>query len=207
MFPEIFDQLRINHGFLTLAQIAQLCERGNIIFDPLSTLISVHAKIGTGNIFYPGVTIIGSSEYVMEIVDNNTFHSNTLIESSLGPVSIGSENQFGEGGVTIKANRDDAIIKIGNRGRYLGGVAVFGATFLGSGSQILGSITADGCRLEEGKSWREYGPNERGGLLKGHGLAKNVTVGTGMVINGTGTFTESLTEPQSNYHPLMKPAQ
>ncbi|MDR3434026.1 MAG: hypothetical protein P4L95_19375 [Rouxiella aceris] len=205
--PDIYDRVRIRNGFLTLAQMVQLCENGNDIFDPFSTLISAHAKIGKGNIFYPGVIIIGTSNHAMEIADSNIFHSNTLIESSSGPVYIGSENQFGEGGVTIKANREGSIIKIENKGRYLGGAAVFGSTFLGHGSQILGAITADNCHLEQGDSWREPSPDARGGLLKGHGLAKDLTVGTGLVINGSGNFKDSLIEPQSNYHKIVKQSQ
>ncbi len=47
----IFNRMRRDSGFLTLDELAALCEAGNIIYDPFSTLIYKDIKIGKGNIF------------------------------------------------------------------------------------------------------------------------------------------------------------
>ncbi|WP_324019689.1 hypothetical protein GC090_10560 [Pantoea sp. JZ29] len=201
MLHHIFDKMRSDHGFLTISQIALLCEKGNMIFDPLSVLISVHAEIGTGNVFYSGVTLITVLGYGLTVGNHNFFHSNTFIEATAGSVHIGSENQFGEGGCTLKANRKGARIEVGNKGRYLGGVSVSGQTQPEDGSQILGPINVDNCCLKNGRSWQEPVADERAGLLKGYGTARNLTVGRGRVINGNEAFSESMIEAQSRYHP------
>ncbi|AUQ23952.1 hypothetical protein [Dickeya zeae] len=200
---DMFDRIRLQNGFLTISQLVALCEKGNVIYDPFSVLISKHAEIGTGNIFYSNIILSASSGHILKVGNNNIFYSNTVIEASAGSVCVGSENQFGEGGVTIKANRAGAMIEIGNDGRYLGGASIFGACRLESGSQVLGQITVDSCHLLAGGSWREPNPDNRGGLLKGYGTARNLMVGKGRVINGAGAFDESMLELQSTYHPTQ----
>ncbi|WRH23387.1 hypothetical protein GC090_22380 (plasmid) [Pantoea sp. JZ29] len=200
----IFNRMRKDSGFLTLDELGGLCEAGNIIYDPFSTLIYKDIKIGKGNIFFPNVILAGKNGNTLEIGDSNIFFSNTSIDASAGPVFIGSENQFGEGGFTVKANRTGAVVKIGNHGRYLGGASVFGVSDLQSGSQILGQITVDSCTLESGGDWHEPSPDERAGLLKGFGTARNLNIPRGRVINGAGRFEESGIELQSVYHPVKK---
>ena len=197
------DRVRRDQGLLTIDEVIGLSERANVIYDPYSTLISARAVIGHGNIFFPGVYLFCTEGGALEVGDANLFHANTLFEASAGAIRVGSRNQFGEGGFTAKANRAGASIEIGDEGRYLNGAAVFGETVLGSGSQLLGAITVDSCRLEPGGSFREPDPDRRAGLLKGAGVARNITVPAGQVIVGAGTFSASDLQPQSNFHPKV----
>ncbi len=201
MIPAFVDDLRRAHGLMTLDQIADLAARGNVVFDPFSTLIAAAARIGTGNVFHPCVTIDCAPGGDLVIGDGNLFHANTTVVAETGPVTIGSGNQFGEGGFVAKANRVGADIRIGDHGRYLGGAAVFGACRLGDGSQILGAITADDCMLAGGGSHREPDPDRRAGLLKGTGVARGLTVRVGHVIVGHGGFRQADEEPQRIHHP------
>lgn len=200
----IFNRMRKDNGFMTLDELCGLCEAGNIIYDPFSTLIYKDIKIGKGNIFFPNVILSGKNGNTLEIGDFNMFYSNTTIEASAGPILMGSDNQFGEGGFTVKANRSGAVVKVGHNGRYLGGASVFGVSDLQSGSQILGQITVDSCILESGGDWHEPSPDERAGLLKGFGTASNLIIPRGHVINGAGLFMEGDIEHQSAYHPVKK---
>jgi hypothetical protein len=201
MIPPFVDEVRRARGLMTLAEIADLVARGNVVFDPFSTLIAATARIGTGNVFHPCVTLEVSPEAELVIGDDNLFHPTTVIGAATGPIRIGSANQFGEGGFTARANRPGATIVIGDGGRYLGGAAVHGASRLGSGSQFLGAITAEGCELEGGESHRHPDPDRRGGLLKGSGVARDLRVRVGHVIVGSGRFRAEDHEPQRNHHP------
>ncbi len=198
---DYMDNLRREKGLLTIAEVVALSQRGNVIFDPYSALISRLARIGKDNVFYPGVSLFCSEAGSLVLGDCNILHASTLIEASLGGVSIGAGNQFGEGGFTLRANRPGAIVTIGDEGRYMNGASVFGETFLGSGSQILGAIAVDNCRLEGGGSYRSLDPDARAGLLKGFGAARGLVVPQGHVIVGAGIFLASAQEPQSVYHP------
>lgn len=195
------DEARRKTGLLTIAELEQLASQGNIIFDPFSVLISRYARIGSGNTFYPCVTLLCTEGSSLTIGDENTFHTNTLMEATSGTIAIGAANQFGEGGFTAKANRPGAHITIEDSGRYLNGCSVFGNSSLGSGSQVLGSITVDSCTLEKGGSYRDSDPDQRAGLLKGFGGAKGLSVPRGAVINGRGSFSQEATERQTAYHP------
>lgn len=199
-YPAFIDDIRRSRGLMTIESIGQLVERGNVIFDPFSVLISESVSIGTGNIIFPCVSLLCSTGE-LSIGDSNMFHSNSHIEAVSGPIRIGSSNQFGEGGFTAKTNRAEALITIGDHGRYLGGASVFGKTLLGSGSQILGAIAVDGCQLESGQPYQDPDPDRRAGLLKGSGNARNLTVPKGQVISGNGVFAISDIKPQSFFHP------
>ncbi|MCJ8507437.1 AraC family transcriptional regulator [Rhizobium lemnae] len=198
------DEIRRLRGLMTIGDIEDLVERGNVIFDPFSVLISATAKIGTGNIIFPCVSLFCVDQGELLIGDNNTFFSNSLIEAVSGPIVIGSINQFGEGGFTAKTNRPNARIVIGDNGRYINGASVFGETILGTGSQILGAITVDSCHLEAGHSYKDSDPDLRAGLLKGSGVARNLTVPTGQVILGNGLFSTNEIKPQAFFHPKGK---
>ncbi|WP_141103901.1 hypothetical protein [Rhizobium sp. R634] len=162
-FPSFIDDTRRSRGLMTIADTGKLTERGNIIFDPFSVLIAADVKIGRDNIIFPCVSLLCRELGELLIGDNNTFYSNSLVEAVSGPISIGSSNQFGEGGFTAKTNRLGARIVIGDHGRYLSGASVFGEATLGTGSQILGAITVDSCHLEAGQSHKESDPDLRGG--------------------------------------------
>ena len=195
------DNVRRQKGLLTLAELIDLSQRGNLFFDLYSVLISARAVIGRDNTFYPGASLFCSDAVRLEIGDANIFHSNSLIEATNGDIKIGSRNQFGEGGFTAKANRPGASITIGDNGRYLNGASVFGQTDLGSGSQLLGQISVDSCKLAAGGTFLEPDPDRRAGLLKGSGVARNLTVPVGHVIVGAGAFSASDLQPQSKFHP------
>jgi hypothetical protein len=195
------DAVRRHQGLLTIGEVIDLARRGNIVYDPCSTLIAVRAVIGSGNTFFPNVFLLCGEGGRLELGDGNVLHANTLIEATQGEVRIGSRNQFGEGGFTAKANRPGAFIRIGDGGRYLHGTAVFGQSELGSGSQLLGTISVDGCVLEPGGGFAEPDPDRRAGLLKGHGTARGLRVPRGQVIVGSGTFSMRDLLPQSRFHP------
>ncbi|QDG77305.1 AraC family transcriptional regulator [Labrenzia sp. PHM005] len=189
-------------GFLSLEETVALGERGNRILDPFSILISNGVHLGEGNTIYPGCTLRAEGEAEIVIGNGNLFHSGTLIEASAGPVRIGNCNQFGEGGFTAKTNQPGSSIKIDNKGRFLNNPSVFGKTELQDGSQILGNISVISCVLGAGSSFEDPDPDLRAGLLKGSGIAKNLSVPAGHVIQGQGTFEQDQMVLQSTFHPI-----
>lgn len=197
---EKIDAARLACGFLTIEETVQRLD-GNLLLDPFSTLVSSGVSFGKNNIIYPGVTLETSGEGAISFGDNNILHSGTRFSASFGNVSVGDDNQFGEGGFTAKANRPGAEIKIGNNGRYLNNPSVFGKSDLGSGTQLLGNISVESCKLGYGHSFEEPDPDLRGGLLKGFGTARNLTVPQGQVIAGQGIFDLADLLPQRHFHP------
>jgi hypothetical protein len=195
------DRTREWHGFLTLAETLALEDSDNVIFDPFSTLIARGAVIGKNNVFHPNTRIDCRAEAALKIGSGNIFHSNTVIEAATGAISIGDGNLFGEGAVCVKANAPGSAITIGDNGRYCGIVNLFGKTTLGSGSQILGNITAGNCSLAEGRPYSHPVADERGAVLKGSGIAREIHLSRGQVIDGWGVFRSGDALPQSSFHP------
>ncbi|WP_134500720.1 AraC family transcriptional regulator [Microvirga pakistanensis] len=196
------DEARRSLGLLEIAAVLALAERGNVILDPFSTLVARYARIGAGNVFYPGVTLHCSASGALSIGDGNTLHPGTWLAAETGTVTIGSGNLLGAcGGFTAKADRAGARIVIGDHGRYQGGASVFGETTLGSGSQLLGAITVENCHLAAGGSFRDPDPDARGALFKGQGTARNLRLETGQVISTRGIFRMEDVKPQSFFHP------
>lgn len=200
---DIFDLQRSKNEFLTLESLIQTVGKHNTILDS-SVLIGKNVKVGSNNTFYPGVIIEQRGSGKITISDGNIFYPGTYILSSDGEITIGNHNEFGPAGATIKANTSDAFITIGDYGRYCDGTSIMGKTTLGSGSQILGNITVQSCTLANGGTFQEPNPDERGAVLKGFGLARNLTLETGQVINGVGNFADFPIEQQSLYHPKIK---
>ncbi|GAB2185642.1 hypothetical protein LAB1_29510 [Roseibium sp. LAB1] len=194
------DAARLACGFLTLSQMMEALD-GNHVLDPFSTLISAGVSVGKNNVFYPGVTLKTCAGSEIRLADGNIVHSGSHFEAVTGNIEIGSNNQFGEGGFSAKANRTGAEIRIGSHGRFLNNPAIYGTCTLGDGSQILGNITVDSCTLSDGSSFQEDDPDLRGGLLKGNGVARNLNVARGMVIAGNGTFSSEDLLPQKHFHP------
>lgn len=196
------DAQRKENGFRTLAETMELTARGNTVLDPFSTLISVHAKVGTDNTFYPNSVMRSDEAEAITIGNGNTFYAQTYLEASGGTITIGSNNQFGpEGGVTIKANSPNSIIEIGDFGRYLGGVTILGKSTLGNGAQILGSITFQNASLEAGGSFTEQNPDLRAAVAKGRGLIRNQAIQQGHVaVLGDASPPVNIL-PQSHFHP------
>ncbi|SCY47508.1 hypothetical protein [Microvirga guangxiensis] len=198
------DEMRRTQGFLGVEAVLALAETGNVVLDPFSILIANNARIGASNIFYPGVTIRCVAPGELTIGDGNTFHSGTWLSAEMGTLTIGNSNLFGEGGgFMAKADRAGARIVIGDHGRYQGGASVFGETFLGSGSQLLGMIMVDSCHLAAGGSFRESDPDSRAALLKGQGVARNLRLEVGQVISTRDEFTMDGVKPQSFFHPKV----
>ena len=198
---QLINRAREQAGFLSLEETAALVSSGNIVFDPFSTLISRKVAIGAQNVFHPNTRIACHEDAMVEIGSGNVFHSNTVIEASMNRIAIGDHNQFGEGMVCLKANAPDAFIEVGNLGRYCGIISLYGRTRLGSGSQILGNITAYNCVLGEGCPHSHPVPDERGSVLKGSGTAKNIQLTRGQVIEGWGRFDAEAVTRQSSFHP------
>jgi acetyltransferase-like isoleucine patch superfamily enzyme len=195
------DKMREKFNFLSIADTCALASSGNVILDPWSALISRNATIGTGNVFYPNVTIECDSEGHCNIGTANKFYPGTLISICQGgKVDILDDNEFGDGGFVIKANRVGSHVRVGSNGRYISGVQIMGQSTLGNGSQIIGPITVQDCTLDGGESYRGTDPDLRGAVLKGSGLARKLTVPCGQVINASGSFSANMIEPQSNYH-------
>lgn len=190
--------------FLGLEEVLATVGKINTILDPYSILISQGVKVGTGNVFYPNVVIERTGDGTLEIGNDNVFYPGTYIISSAGAVKIGNDNEFGTSGCTIKANMADAAIVIGDGGRYCDGANIMGKTHLGSGSQVLGNITVQGCTLAAGGTFQTPEPDERAAVLKGFGLARGITLQKGQVVNGSGNFAEQLVEWQRDYHSKPK---
>jgi hypothetical protein len=186
---------------LTIDELMALHGSDNLILDPFSTLVSPGVSIGKANVLYPGVTIglHGDSELV--IGDSNTIYPGAfLLAEKGGQLSIGNHNQFGDGGVRIKANMPTARIRVCDNCRFVGGAEVVGVSHLGSGAQVIGTITVQDCSLADGEPFTNPDPNERGAVLKGFGLARGLTLDKGDVVNGSGSFAEAPIERQITYH-------
>ena len=196
----MLDTYRREQGFKEMDEIIALAEH-NSIPDPFSVLISKTSKIGGGNTFYPCVTLKAVGAAILTVGDGNKFFSGVSISAETGPITIGSFNEFGEGGFTAKTNRPGACISFGDHGRYQGGAAVFGESVLGSGSQLLGAVTVDSCTLGAGKSFKDGDPDSRGALLKGSGTARSLVLQAGEVIQANGVFLAENIKPQSYFHP------
>lgn len=196
------DIQRTLHGFMTVAELLEtLTAQNNTVLDPFSTLVSKDVEIGSGNILYPNVIIEARNRGTISIGSQNVFFPGTMLLADQGKIVIEDGNTFGDGGVRIKANMPDALIEIGSNGRYMNNVEVMGRCHLGTGSQILGAISVQNCTLGAGDSYKDPNAETRGGLLKGFGLARNLTVGQGEVINGQGNFEQARIEQQAAYHP------
>jgi acetyltransferase-like isoleucine patch superfamily enzyme len=196
------DEIRREGGFLSIAETLALRADGNIVYDPFSTLISRHARLGAGNVFFPTTMIRCSEGSRCEIGDRNIFHPMATVDASAGgTILIGGGNSFGDGGFTARADRSSARIVIGDRGRYASGASIFGVSELGTGSQILGQISVVDCTLGAGEDFTHSDPDLRGALLKGYGAARKLRLEAGEVISGKSGFEQSAIQRQTDFHP------
>lgn len=198
------DRQREAMGYRTLAELLELIEAGNRIPDVFSVLISRHVAVGTGNTFYPSVVLECREDASLRLGDGNVFTPGCFIRAESGTVRIGSGNLFGDGGFTLRTDGRDAVVTIGDRGRYINGVALTGTNTLGTGSQVIGPIRVQNCHLDDGGDHASPDPDTRGGVLKGYGLARGLRVPQGQVIAGNGAFSRQDMKPQSFYHPKEK---
>ncbi len=197
------DDARKSRGFMTLSEIAKLLDT-NTFLDPLNVLISNKIRIGVGNIIYPHVILEATENGSILIGNKNIFYPNTFILATNGDVVIGNQNEFGDGGVTIKANAPGSGITIDDNCRLMNGVQLLGKTHMGNGTQMLGQIVAQNCELEGGVDYKNPDAALRGGLLKGFGTARNCQVPQGKVLVGDGSFSQDKLMDQIHFHPPKK---
>jgi hypothetical protein len=196
------DEIRREGDFLSVAETLALRANGNLVYDPFSTLISRHARLGAGNIFFSSTIIRCGEDSRCEIGDRNIFHPMAAVEASAGGIIlIGDANSFGDGGFTARADRASAHITIGDRGRYSSGASIFGISELGTGSQVLGQISVVDCVLGAGEDFTHPDPDLRGAVLKGYGAARKLRLGAGEVIFGKSGFEQSAVQRQTDFHP------
>ncbi|SFB19851.1 hypothetical protein SAMN03159496_02309 [Rhizobium sp. NFR07] len=129
----------------------------------------------------------------------------TRIVAGGGKIIVGRDAEIGEeGGFTIKAECKACVTEIGESARLLGGGSLTLDNTIGSGAQVLGPIRMQNCRLGAGGTYREPDPDLRGAVLKGSGVARNIDLAAGKVIQAFGLFAEAVVRDQSYFHP--KPA-
>lgn len=196
------DEVRRLRGFLTIEETLQLADLGVTVLDPFSTLISRRASLASGIVFWPNVTIEIGSVGSVSIGASTSLHSGVRITASAGSILIGTHNDLGqEGGFTFVASAPGDKIQIGNNVRLNGGGSIASSAKLGDGAQVLGPIRIQNCQLGGGGSFQEPDPDKRGAVLKGSGVARDIDIPTGMVIQAFGLFSQAPIRWQSYFHP------
>jgi carbonic anhydrase/acetyltransferase-like protein (isoleucine patch superfamily) len=203
--PDLLQRLdaqRTARGFLTVARLLDaLTALDIVVLDPFSTLVSENVVLGRGNVLYPNVVIETQRDGEIALGGGNVLYPGTLLLADSGTITVGDDNQFGPGGLHILALDAASGVAVGSGGRYMQGAEISAPCLLGSGSQILGAISARNCQLGAGEGHRHPDAAARGGVLKGVGRAHNLVVGVGEVINGSGSFRQADVESQLAYHP------
>lgn len=200
------DEARRSLGFLTVREVVERIAGRNTVLDPGSLLIGRDVRIGQGNVFHATVEIGADARSTVTIGDGNQFSSTCLLRAREGGrIEIGHENQLGEGGLVLDADQAGALIAIGDHGRYRYGAVIRASAALGSGSQVLGPVIVERCTLGAGGSFAEPDPARRGGVLKGAGPARQLTVPQGHVIAAYGPFDQAAMQQQSFFHPEPTP--
>ncbi|WP_210483684.1 hypothetical protein [Microvirga antarctica] len=197
----VSDLARSALGFLSLADTEALGRNGILVPSPHTTLVSPDVAIDRGVVLWPGVILQIVDEGVLSIGGGTILYPGARVVADGGRIRIGAEVEIGEeGGFTIKASSGHEI-SIGRGARLLGGGSLTLSNVLGEGSQILGPIRAQNCRLADGASHRHPVPDERGAVLKGAGVARGITLARGQVIQSFGLFHETPIRRQSEFHP------
>ncbi len=188
-------------GFLSLGETIALAHRGILLPDPSSVLVSADVQLEAGIVLWPNVILQASGGGRIAVGRGTQLFPGTRIVASGGTVRIGVEAEIGEeGGFTIKASAGD-IIGIGDGARLLGGGSLALSNRIGRGAQILGPIRCQNCTLGDGGTHRDPEPDERGGVLKGSGVARNIDVPQGHVIQAFDLFAETALRRQTYFHP------
>ncbi|MBM6579871.1 hypothetical protein ILT44_06730 [Microvirga sp. BT689] len=195
------DDARRQLGFLSVAETAALTHRGVLIPEPTSVLISPSVQFGKGVVLWPGVILQIRDDGTIVIGDDTQLFPGSRLVASGGSIRVGAQTEIGEeGGFTLKAGTGD-VIEIGDGARLLGGGSLTLSNRIGRGAQILGPIRCQNCTLGDGGTFRHPEPDERGGVLKGSGVARQIDVPTGSVIQAFGLFSEEILRRQSYFHP------
>jgi hypothetical protein len=200
------DDHRRALGFRTVRQLLELASEGVRVLDPHSAMISAGAVLGPGTLVYPSVVVQRDDDSAVELGPDCVLYPGAFLRAeSGGRIVAGSACEFGPGAVQVKASGPDAVIELGHGVRLLNGCELTGRSMLGDGSQIIGPVWARSVTLDAGLGG--YGrsePDERGGVLKGVGMADGVRVGRGEVISQRPSFDPGRIERQSAYHPAAR---
>jgi hypothetical protein len=195
------DEARRRLGFLSLEETAALGDRGVQLPDPGSVLVSPHVRLEEDVVLWPNVILQVSFEGRITVGRGTNLFPGTRIVAPNGLVVIGTGAEIGEeGGFTIKTGPGDTIA-VGNGARLVGGGSLTLSNRVGRGAQILGPIRCQNCTLGDGGTYRDPDPDERGGVLKGSGVARGIEIPQGHVIQAFGLFSEAVMRRQSYFHP------
>jgi carbonic anhydrase/acetyltransferase-like protein (isoleucine patch superfamily) len=195
------DAARERLGFLSEAEIIALSRLGILSPDPGSVLVSGDVRLAEDVVLWPNVILQISAGGRITIGPGTNLFPGTRIVASGGSVTVGAGAEIGEeGGFTLKAGAGETI-DIGDGARLLGGGSLTLSNRIGRGAQILGPIRCQNCLLGDGGTYRDPEPDERGGVLKGSGIARGIEVPQGHVIQAFGLFAEAVMRPQSYFHP------
>ncbi len=198
-FLGAIERKRAAAGYRGVREILEDDE--NVYLDPFSTLISVHAVLGTGNTFMPNVRI-DASEGAFAMGNGNWIGEGSRFEALEGGLlTIADNNRIGPHAVAFLINRPEARTVVGSGTRIIGQVDVIGSCEFGRGTQVIGDVTATDVVLGAGGSHEEPDPDKRGAVLKGYGRARGLRLDAGQVVNGAGDFSAATVERQSSYHP------
>jgi hypothetical protein len=197
---QMTDEARRSLGFMSVADTAALAHREIVVPDPHSTLVSRSAELAPGVVLWPGVVLqVGGGS--LSVGPGTILYPGTRIVAEGGSILVGAEAEIGEeGGFTLKAGPGQAL-EIGSAARLLGGGALMLSNQLGDGAQIIGPIRCQNCRLGGGGSHREPDPDLRGAVLKGAGVARNLDIPQGHVIQAFGDFSTGILRSQTYFHP------
>lgn len=197
------DEHRAALGFLSVAECDALSQRGVLVLDPHSALISHTVRIGAGTLIYPSVIIDVDDRSSAVVGERCVLYPGSLLESREGArIEVGDRVQLGPGGVTIHARGAEESVLLGSETRLTGGCELTGSCMLGRGAQILGAVSARSVRLGSGLGGHHWSvPDERGAVLKGAGIADAVVLERGEVRSCRPSFADATTERQSAYHP------
>ncbi len=199
---EQLNDIRRNRGFLTVEDTSALSSARVVVLDPFSTLVSQGVTLDPGVTLWPGVVLQTSDGGTIAIGYEAQLYPGARLVASRGRIKVSARAEIGEeGGFTIKAEQQDAVIEIGEGARLIGGGAMTLSNSIGAGAQILGPIRLQNCVLEGGGTHLEPDPDRRGAVLKGSGLARQIFVPTGFVIQAFGLFSEAPVRKQSYFHP------
>ncbi|MGO4527336.1 hypothetical protein AB4097_21080 [Microvirga sp. 2MCAF35] len=195
------NEARRRLGFLSLEETAALGHRGILLPDPGSVMVSPGVQLEEDVVLWPNVILQASSNGHIAIGRGTNLFPGTRIVASSGSVMIGAGAEIGEeGGFMIKAGVGETI-GIGDGARLLGGGSLSLSNRIGHGAQIVGPIRCQNCTLGDGGTYRDPEPDERGGVLKGSGVARGLKVPQGHVIQAFGLFAEAVMRRQSYFHP------
>jgi UDP-3-O-[3-hydroxymyristoyl] glucosamine N-acyltransferase len=195
------DAARERLGFLSEARTIALSRLGIMLPNPGSVLVSDGVRFEENVVLWPDVILQVALGGSIAIGRGTNLFPGTRIIATGGSVTVGAGTEIGEeGGFTLKAGAGETI-EIGDGARLLGGGSLTLSNRIGQGAQILGPIRCQNCILGDGRTFRDPEPDERGGVLKGSGVARGIDVPQGHVIQAFGLFAEAIMRRQSYFHP------